>query len=66
MGIVVSFILLIISTTFLPKGMAMISDSRYMQPLASFSEKLVLFGDKEIKYEFLKKIKRLNNADKNY
>jgi membrane protein required for colicin V production len=65
-AIVVSCILLIIFTTLLPNGTSMVSDSRLLQPLASLSEKLVLLGDKEVKHEFLEKIKHLNNIGNNY
>lgn len=61
-GIILSSILLIIFTTFLPAGTSLISDSQLSRHLTPFSEKLVLIAPQKMRHEFFDKIESYKKA----
>ena len=65
-GFLVSCMMLIIFTAFLPKGTSIIADSRISRHLTRISEKIILMSPKEMKHEFTEKIEVYKKTWKNH
>ncbi|MGD8765502.1 MAG: CvpA family protein [Desulfobacteraceae bacterium] len=65
-GLLVSCMMLITFTAFLPKGTSIIADSRISRHLTRISEKIILMSPKEMKHEFTDKIEVYKKTWKNH